>query len=59
MQIRATYVGYAQGFSHRVFTMKNMRDRRCTICQPLDFYGLNFYNVLYDNADKQREISLR
>ena len=27
-----------------------------TICQPLDFYGLNFYNGLYDNADKVREI---
>ena len=27
-----------------------------TICQPLDFYGLNFYNGLYDNADKLREM---
>ena len=26
-----------------------------TICQPVDFYGLNFYNGLYDNADKLRE----
>lgn len=26
-----------------------------TIRQPLDFYGLNFYNGLYDNADKMRE----
>ncbi|MCI8543355.1 MAG: beta-glucosidase [Lachnospiraceae bacterium] len=26
-----------------------------TIRQPLDFYGLNFYNGLYDNADKIRE----
>ena len=25
-----------------------------TICQRLDFYGLNFYNGLYDNADEQR-----
>ena len=24
------------------------------ICQRLDFYGLNFYNGLYDNADEQR-----
>ena len=24
------------------------------ICQKLDFYGLNFYNGLYDNADEQR-----
>ncbi len=24
-----------------------------TICQKLDFYGLNFYNGLYDNADEQ------
>ena len=23
-----------------------------TICQKLDFYGLNFYNGLYDNADE-------
>lgn len=27
-----------------------------TICQPLDFYGLNFYNGLYDNADEIREM---
>lgn len=27
-----------------------------TIRQPLDFYGLNFYNGLYDHADKQREM---
>lgn len=26
-----------------------------TICQKLDFYGLNFYNGLYDNADEQRK----
>jgi len=26
-----------------------------TICQPLDFYGLNFYNGLYDHAEKERE----
>lgn len=26
-----------------------------TIRQPLDFYGLNFYNGLIDNADKERE----
>ena len=26
-----------------------------TICQPLDFYGLNFYNGLYDDADKLRK----
>ena len=25
-----------------------------TICQRLDFYGLNFYNGLYDNTDEQR-----
>ena len=25
-----------------------------TICQKLDFYGLNFYNGLYDNADEYR-----
>lgn len=25
-----------------------------TICQKLDFCGLNFYNGLYDNADEQR-----
>lgn len=25
-----------------------------TICRKLDFYGLNFYNGLYDNADEQR-----
>lgn len=24
------------------------------ICQKLDFYGLNFYNGLYDNTDEQR-----
>ena len=24
-----------------------------TICQKLDFYGLNFYNGLYDNVEKQ------
>lgn len=27
-----------------------------TIRQPLDFYGLNFYNGLYDNAEKLREM---
>ncbi len=27
-----------------------------TITQPLDFYGLNFYNGLYDNAEKERTI---
>lgn len=27
-----------------------------TIRQPLDFYGLNFYNGLYDNADRMREL---
>ena len=27
-----------------------------TMRQPLDFYGLNFYNGLYDNADKAREV---
>ena len=26
-----------------------------TICRKLDFYGLNFYNGLYDNADEQRK----
>ena len=25
-----------------------------TICQPLDFYGLNFYNGLYDNVEEDR-----
>ena len=25
-----------------------------TICQKLDFYGLNFYNGLYDNADEMQ-----
>ena len=25
-----------------------------TVCQKLDFYGLNFYNGLYDNVDEMR-----
>ncbi len=28
-----------------------------TICQKLDFYGLNFYNGLYDNAEEQRRVA--
>lgn len=25
-----------------------------TICQKLDFYGLNFYNAIFDNVDEQK-----
>ena len=25
-----------------------------TICQPIDYYGLNFYNGLYDNVEEER-----
>ena len=52
------------GYSERL--MKHMRDNGIilrmepgdyeTICQKLDFYGLNFYNGLYDNADELRRI---
>ena len=30
-------------------------DDLSTICQPVDFYGVNFYNGLIDNAEKNRE----
>ncbi len=36
------------------FTPKTEPGDMETICQRLDFYGLNFYNGLYDNADVQR-----
>lgn len=36
------------------FTPKTEPGDMETICQKLDFYGLNFYNGLYDNADVQR-----
>ena len=36
------------------FTPKSEPGDMETICQRLDFYGLNFYNGLYDNADEQR-----
>ena len=52
------------GYSDRL--MKHMRDNGIilhmepgdyeTICRKLDFYGLNFYNGLYDNADELRKI---
>lgn len=25
------------------------------ICQPLDFYGMNFYNAIFDNVEKQEQ----
>ena len=28
-----------------------------TIRQPLDFYGMNFYNVLFDDVEKERQIA--
>jgi beta-glucosidase len=28
-----------------------------TIRQPIDFYGMNFYNVLIDDSEKQRRLS--
>ena len=36
------------------FTPKSEPGDMETICQRLDFYGLNFYNGLYDHADEQR-----
>lgn len=50
------------GYSEKL--MKHMRDSGIilrmepgdyeTICQKVDFYGLNFYNGLYDNVDEER-----
>lgn len=50
------------GYSERL--MKHMRDSGIilrmepgdyeTMCQKVDFYGLNFYNGLYDNVDEER-----
>ncbi len=37
------------------FTPKTEPGDMDIICQKLDFYGLNFYNGLYDNADVQRK----
>ena len=50
------------GYSEKL--MKHMRDSGIilrmepgdyeTMCQKVDFYGLNFYNGLYDNVDEER-----
>ena len=50
------------GYSERL--MKHMRDKGivlrmepgdyATMCRKVDFYGLNFYNGLYDNVDEER-----
>ena len=36
-------------------TPKTEPGDRKTICQKLDFYGLNLYNGLYGNAEEQRK----
>ena len=38
------------------FTPDILEGDFATISQPVDFYGLNFYNGLYDNADEARRI---
>ena len=50
------------GYSEQL--MKHMRDKGIalrmepddyeTMCRKVDFYGLNFYNGLYDNVDEER-----